>query len=430
MTISSINHLGTGSNSVSSSTFSGAFSAPWDDDSTALVAVVSENIATTSGETNTHTSFVGASLEFIKVGERTVTHGAAADGVTISLWRRSVSTGVGTLNFTATFTAAVTRKCAVARKVISDLDLMVDFVDGRTNLASSQFGTLAASGLPNRQRVWFRASAMAYYASTNATPTSGWSIGNTVGTGSGASGIMGRNEYKIATSTGETSSMTQNIADDSASIMVALSEDTGAATITLTPDPASVNVGATRQITISRSEVAPAGAGVTYNLTSSAPAVATVPATVNIAEGESDATFNVTGVSLGGSVTITATNTADSGETDTSTVNVVAQTKLKLLAHIDALGATAVKGAVFEAPAGGAMVGALIGEFTGAAFKSVSESGQAPLEIDVDDFGGTTLTTADTPVVVWEGTSSATSALGNAVPIGSVGPHECVVVEV
>lgn len=204
---------------------------------------------------------------------------------------------------------------------------------------------------------------------------------------------------------------------------------TASASITLTPDPASAVVGGTTQITGTRSVAAPAGGGVTYNLTSSAPAVATVPATVSMAEGQTTATFNVTGVSLG-SATITATNAADSSETDSSTVNVVTTRKLKLLAHIDALGATAVKGAVFAAPTGGALVGAKIGEFTGAAFKSTSESGQAPLEVAVADFGGSALTTADTPVCVWEGTSSATSALGNAAPIGSNGVHECTVIEV
>lgn len=201
-------------------------------------------------------------------------------------------------------------------------------------------------------------------------------------------------------------------------------------TIDLSPDPASVVNGGTTQITITRSAAAPAGAGVTYNLASGTPAAATVPATVPMAEGQTTATFNVTGVSVGSSV-ITVTNAADSNETDTMTVNVVTVRKLKLLAHIDALGATAVKGAVFAAPTGGALVGAKIGEFSGGAFKAVAESGQAPLEVAVGDFGGSALTTADTPVCVWEGTSAAGSALpGSPAPFGSNGVHECTVIEV
>lgn len=206
-------------------------------------------------------------------------------------------------------------------------------------------------------------------------------------------------------------------------------DSSSSASIEIVPNPASVVVGTPRTVTIDRSIPAPAGAGVTYNITSSNTSVATVPASMTMAAGADSKVFDITGVSAG-SATITVTNAADSNETATVTANVIVQRKLKLLAHIDALGATAVKGAVFQPPTGGALVGAKIGEFTGAAFKTTSESGQAPLEVAVGDFGGTSLTTADTPVVVWEGTSSAGSALGNAVPIGSVGPHECTVIEV
>lgn len=201
-------------------------------------------------------------------------------------------------------------------------------------------------------------------------------------------------------------------------------------TIALTPDPTTVVVGSTRTFTITRSVAAGVG-GVTYNLSSSNTGVATVPATATIAEGATSATFNATGTGVG-SADITATNAADSGETDTATLTASAPTTttLKLLAHIDALGATAVKGSVFQPGTGGNLLGAKIGDFTGEAFESVAESGQAPLLIPVTAFGGGSLTVSDTPVVVWEATSAAGSALGAGVAIGSVGPHECTVVEI
>jgi hypothetical protein len=201
-------------------------------------------------------------------------------------------------------------------------------------------------------------------------------------------------------------------------------------TITLTPDPTTAVVGGTRTFTITRNNAAGAG-GVTYNLSSSNTGVATVPATATILEGNTSITFNATGAGVG-SANITATNAADSGETDTAalTVSAPTTTTLKLLAHIDALGATAVKGSVFQPGTGGNLLGAKIGDFTGEAFESVAESGQAPLLIPVTSFGGGSLTVSDTPVVVWEATSAAGSALGAGVAIGSVGPHECTVVEI
>jgi hypothetical protein len=200
--------------------------------------------------------------------------------------------------------------------------------------------------------------------------------------------------------------------------------------ITVTPNPTTAVVGGTRTATISRSSPAGAG-GVSYNVTSSNSAVASVTTPQVMAEAATTKTFDITGVSVG-SATITVTNAADSGETDSITINVSAPTTttLKLLAHIDALGATAVKGTVFEPGTGGNLLGDEIGKFTGEAFETVAESGQAPLLIPVTAFGGGALTVSDTPVCVWEATSAAGSALGAGVTIGSVGPHECTVVEV
>jgi len=200
------------------------------------------------------------------------------------------------------------------------------------------------------------------------------------------------------------------------------------ASISLWPDPASVQVGKTEEITIVRDQEAPAGAGVTYNLVSGSPSVATVPSDVNMPGGETEIPFDVDGVSPGSS-TITVTNAADSNETQSVTVNVVTTRKLKLLAHVDALGATGVKGSVHAQPIGGALLGEHIGDFSGASFGAITEGGLAPLTVDVVEFNGSVLSTSDTPVCVWEGTSAAGSALGNAQPIGSVGPHECTVVE-
>ena len=73
--------------------------------------------------------------------------------------------------------------------------------------------------------------------------------------------------------------------------------------------------------------------------------------------------------------------------------------KLKLLTHSDAQSKTGVQGVVFTAPSGGDLVGSKIGEFTGAAFSGTLESGEAVLKVALTDFGGSALTTSDTPRV-------------------------------
>lgn len=103
--------------------------------------------------------------------------------------------------------------------------------------------------------------------------------------------------------------------------------------------------------------------------------------------------------------------------------------KLKVLCHSSAASATGVKGAVFAVPTGTDLTGAKIGEFTGASFEASLEGGQAVLKVAASGFGGGSLTTSDTPVVVFEGTTDAGSSLGNAVSFGSVGVHEATVIE-
>ncbi len=91
-------------------------------------------------------------------------------------------------------------------------------------------------------------------------------------------------------------------------------------TITLTPDPAAATTAdATKAFTTARS--APASGNITYNLTSSNTGVATVPATDTILDTESAGGFDATIVGAG-TTTITITNAADSGETDSVVLTV------------------------------------------------------------------------------------------------------------
>jgi hypothetical protein len=103
--------------------------------------------------------------------------------------------------------------------------------------------------------------------------------------------------------------------------------------------------------------------------------------------------------------------------------------QLKVVCHVSAVGATGVTGEVFFPPVAGELTGAKIGKFEAAAFESAAESGKAVLLVDVTDFGGEALTTADTPVVIFEGVTASGSPLGNAKQFGSVSVHEATVIE-
>jgi len=230
MGIATGTYLGGNSASTAVSSWSSALTAAPAVGECALIWVVTNNIATADGPSSTHTAFSGAGRTWTKLGEITASSGAAEDGVTISAWLSSPAESAGgTLSFTVDFSAPITFKVAQGR-AISGADIGVDASAMRTNYAQTAYGSMTLSGLSSKERLWLRMSGGEYGASTNATPTSGWTVGSGVNTGSNTSGLMARNEYKVATSTGETSAFTQNIAVDSASIFVALSEGGGGET--------------------------------------------------------------------------------------------------------------------------------------------------------------------------------------------------------
>lgn len=81
-------------------------------------------------------------------------------------------------------------------------------------------------------------------------------------------------------------------------------------------------------------------------------------------------------------------------------------TKLKVKVDSSAASASSVAGVVFAAPSGANITGAKIGEFTGKTFEASLESDWAVLKVPVADFGGTSLTTSDTPVALVRNTSN------------------------
>lgn len=86
--------------------------------------------------------------------------------------------------------------------------------------------------------------------------------------------------------------------------------------------------------------------------------------------------------------------------------------KLKLLAHADAQGDTGVAGAVWEAPTGSDITGPnKYGEFTGKTFEASLEGGKAVLKVPVADFGGSALTTSDTPVALVRNATNTTGII-------------------
>lgn len=125
-------------------------------------------------------------------------------------------------------------------------------------------------------------------------------------------------------------------------------------------------------------------------------------------------TLNATGLSMATTYyghlvhTDAATNNSNvvSSSSFTTTGNY-----LKILVHSSAQSASSIEGIVFAAPTGGNITGTEIGEFTGKSFSGSLENGKAVLKVLTTAFGGGSLTTSDTPVVLVRNGSNTTGVI-------------------
>lgn len=239
MTISVVGNLGGGASSTSSTSFSGTTLADLANGNTAIIYVATDNSTTTDGATSDHTGVTVGGNAATKHGEYTNGEGAAGSGVTVSVWSYRNTTGS---TIASGATTQVTLGTAVVDKVFrshvfsSSRMLIIDGgpTGGATD-ADNDYGSLSLSGLDSKQRLYFRASAKEANTTTTITQSSGWTALGTQRSRNNAAAVAVNGEYKIATSTGETSAPTIGVSGDTAGVLIGLSEaaSDGALSVTL-----------------------------------------------------------------------------------------------------------------------------------------------------------------------------------------------------
>lgn len=194
-----------------------------------VLTVASDNVVTTDGNTNTHTSMSDSVGNiYTKVREFTNGQGSAGAGVTVSVWYSVMTVNLATstiltVNFSNSITAkavcsALFSKTARATvDVASSIDLANDGADP---------GSLTLSGLVSREYVFIRAQGHERPAGDTLTGDSGYTLMNGAGT-SGGSAVTNMSvifEAVIKTATSETTDPSWSNVADEASIMAALYE--------------------------------------------------------------------------------------------------------------------------------------------------------------------------------------------------------------
>ncbi len=190
-----------------------------------IMSVACDNTTTTTGASNDITSVTDTHGTWSKLGEYTMSSGAAGDGTTCAMFMQVItgSTYASGGSVTINFGSSITSKAGIIRQVTN--------ASGTAVVAGSiQYGSgagspsLTLSGLPSREYLFFRAMATEA-ETTGLSVSSGFTAGggSKTATGSGATGQSVVTEFKFATATGATSSPLLG-SGDSVGMFVAFAE--------------------------------------------------------------------------------------------------------------------------------------------------------------------------------------------------------------
>lgn len=194
-----------------------------------IAQIALDNNDTSDGATSLITSVTDVQGNtYTKLAEYTNGEGSAGAGVTVSLWFSRITTQLSSgNNVTFAFAASITAKVAAlnmfsvgASKTLSQSDTAV----GNATDASNDFGSAAFSGLSSKERLYYRLLGKEANTTTSMTVSSGFSSAARERSHNDTNAIALYAEFRINTSTGETSNPTLAVSGDTAGVFVALEE--------------------------------------------------------------------------------------------------------------------------------------------------------------------------------------------------------------
>lgn len=225
MSITGVGQIGTDNHNSSSNTWttSATWSRTVNVGQLLLLIISSDNSETTDSACSLHTVTDSVGNTYYKARGFVNAQGSAGAGAAVSLFWTIATVQIQT---SSTFTVVITNGSVTAKALtgyVFDIDAGTGFLSAEAGLDlandGADAGSQAISGLTSREYLYVRAIA-AETTSTTFTNTSGFT---TITAAASAGGMASKGEFKIATSTGETSDPTTT-AVDQASVFVALRE--------------------------------------------------------------------------------------------------------------------------------------------------------------------------------------------------------------
>lgn len=193
-----------------------------------IVIIAMDNVGTTDGDLSTVTSVVDQnSNTYSKAAEFTNGQGSALAGATISVWYSILTNGVNGLGvMQAFYSGNSTAKGFHVARFTKGVGTTIG-IQTSTGLANdgADAGSITLSSLPSREYLFIRGCAIEAASATGTASTNFTNINAVVGTtgGGAATNMQVQSEYRITTTTSETTNPTTGSADI-ASVMIAFYE--------------------------------------------------------------------------------------------------------------------------------------------------------------------------------------------------------------
>jgi hypothetical protein len=242
MTIAAIAARGTAVSSTSSTTMPILPNAAVAVGRQLVLVVSSDNdaSATTTAASNRHTSVSDGANTWKKVGEYTNGQSAAAAGVTTSVWVCNVLAALATTStITINFGTAVLDKCATMHEFSVAAGTYLDFTltpQYQAVNAAAGFGSSSYSALASKERLYVRGMGKEVSNTTNITPSTGYTVMTNARSRNNTLAMTVYGEFKIGTTTAETSNPTLAVTGDTSSVFIGLEETSYPAASTIVQD--------------------------------------------------------------------------------------------------------------------------------------------------------------------------------------------------
>jgi len=225
------NRAGAG-NGSSSSTLAFSPIVTWTAGNLFLLCIVFDNVSTTVSNSNDCTGVTdntaGGGNTWSKAHERTQSNGAAADGVTVAVFYSKLTNNITTSDtITVQFSASVTDKISVAAEFTIGGTPSLETTKDQHSLAGNGYGSNVIGSLSSIERLYamYGGKESNSVNALDALSTSFSALSN-ARSRNNAAAVRTSGEYRINTSTGETSNPTHTISADTASVFIAISEAT------------------------------------------------------------------------------------------------------------------------------------------------------------------------------------------------------------